>query len=60
MDYILARTIGTVVMFAVFVAIAVWAFSNSQKRRFNEDALIPFREGDEFGQKSSEPNGRKP
>lgn len=49
MDFILLRTISTVVLFLVFLAIAWWAYGAAQKQRFSEDAEIPFREGDEFG-----------
>jgi cytochrome c oxidase cbb3-type subunit 4 len=44
MDWIVLRTLGTVVSFSVFVGIVVWAYARNQSERFNQDALIPFQE----------------
>jgi cbb3-type cytochrome oxidase subunit 3 len=37
-------SIVTVIAFATFIAIIVWAWSGSRKARFEEDALLPFDE----------------
>lgn len=34
--------IGTVLAFAAFIAICLWAYSPKQKKRFEEAALLPF------------------
>ncbi len=60
MDFVLVRTVSTVVMFVVFIGIAGWAFGRGQKKRFDEDAEIPFREGDEFGPDRPTIKGRQP
>ena len=45
MDIETARILVTVVSFAVFVGIALWAYGSG--RRFDEAARLPFAEGDE-------------
>lgn len=45
MDINLLRSIVTVVLLLIFIGIVWWAFSRRNKRRFEEDALLPF-EGD--------------
>ncbi len=44
MDIIVARSIFTVVCLCVFVGIAVWAFSRSNKAQFEEAARLPLSE----------------
>ena len=34
----------TVVLFAVFIGIVIWAWSGKSKRRFNEASQLPFKE----------------
>ncbi len=34
--------IGTVLAFAAFIAICLWAYNPSQKKRFDEAAHLPF------------------
>ena len=36
------RPLFTVVMFAMFIAIVWWAYSNKRKQAFDEAALLPF------------------
>ena len=44
MDINLLRSIVTVVAFAVFIGIVVWAWSSRNKTRFEEAARLPFEE----------------
>ena len=53
MDYITWRSIYTVLVFVVFVAIIWWAYSKSSKRRFDEAANSIFEE-DELEQKAND------
>jgi len=41
------RSILTVALFVLFVAICIWAWSKDRKKEFNDAANIPF-EGDEI------------
>lgn len=52
MDYITWRSIYTVLVFVVFVAIIWWAYSKSTKKRFDEAANSIFEE-DELEQKAN-------
>ena len=52
MDYITWRSIYTVLVFVVFVAIICWAYSKSTKKRFDEAANSIFEE-DELEQKAN-------
>lgn len=47
MDVNTLRSIVTVVAFAVFVAIVLWAYSERSKAAFDEAARLPFDEGDD-------------
>ena len=38
------RSWYTVVLFAVFIGIVIWAWSGKSKRRFNEASQLPFNE----------------
>ncbi|WP_411358449.1 cbb3-type cytochrome oxidase subunit 3 [Pseudidiomarina salilacus] len=53
MDYITWRSIYTVLVFVVFVAIIWWAYSKSSKKRFDEAANSIFEE-DELEQKAND------
>lgn len=46
MDMIDIRSWYTVVMFAVFIGIVLWAWSGKTKRRFNEAEQLPFNESE--------------
>jgi cytochrome c oxidase cbb3-type subunit 4 len=48
-DINILRSILTIVIFAAFVAICVWAWSKKRKTEFDEAANLPF-EGDEAEQ----------
>lgn len=36
------RSLFTVVMFAMFIGIVLWAYSGKRKQAFDEAALLPF------------------
>lgn len=38
------RGFYTIIVFAVFIGIVLWAWSGKSKRRFNEAAQLPFNE----------------
>jgi cytochrome c oxidase cbb3-type subunit 4 len=38
------RSWHTVVLFAAFIGIVIWAWSSKSKKRFNEAAQLPFNE----------------
>ncbi len=40
------RALFTVVMFAMFIAIVWWAYSDKRKQSFDEAALLPFTDDD--------------
>jgi cytochrome c oxidase cbb3-type subunit IV len=44
MDFVSLRIVWTVLSFAVFVAILVWAYSGRARRGFEEAARLPFDE----------------
>jgi cytochrome c oxidase cbb3-type subunit 4 len=44
MDITTLRSIMTVVAFATFVGIVLWAYSGRAKRGFDEAAALPFAE----------------
>ena len=44
MDLNEIRSWYTVVLFAVFIGIVLWAWSGKSKRRFNEASQLPFNE----------------
>ncbi len=44
MDINLLRSIVTVLAFALFIGIVVWAWSSRNKTRFEEAAQLPFEE----------------
>lgn len=50
MSYPIDSIIYLFVLIAAFVAIVVWAFGSKRKRRFEEDARIPFEEGEHRSQ----------
>ena len=47
LDVNILRSIVTVLSLAAFLGIVWWAFSRRNKKRFEQDALLPF-EGDEL------------
>lgn len=44
MDLNEIRSWYTVVLFAVFIGIVIWAWSGKSKRRFHDAAQLPFNE----------------
>ena len=38
------RSWHTVILFAVFIGIVIWAWSGKSKKRFNEASQLPFNE----------------
>ena len=44
MDLNEIRSWYTVILFAVFIGIVIWAWSGKSKRRFNEASQLPFNE----------------
>ena len=44
MDINLMRSVVTVLAFALFIGIVVWAWSSRNKTRFEEAAQLPFEE----------------
>ena len=42
MDIHLLRSLFTVLLFAVFIGIVLWAWSGRNRPRFDEAALLPF------------------
>jgi len=47
----------TVILFAVFIGIVIWAWSSKSQRRFQEAANLPFQETDTPpGNKNSDKN----
>ncbi|MVT38435.1 CcoQ/FixQ family Cbb3-type cytochrome c oxidase assembly chaperone [Acidovorax citrulli] len=58
MDITTVRIIATLVSFALFLGILVWAFSRGNRSRFEEAAQLPFAEQDappELFQEREEP-----
>lgn len=49
MDIDNVRSLMTALGFGCFVAIALWAYSRSAKKGFDEAAMLPFQEDDEVG-----------
>jgi cytochrome c oxidase cbb3-type subunit 4 len=46
LDPALVQTVWTVGAFAVFVGIAIWAWSRRARRRFDEAERLPFADDD--------------
>jgi cytochrome c oxidase cbb3-type subunit 4 len=44
MDAEVIRGIGTLVLMLAFLALCWWAYSPANRRRFEEDARLPFRD----------------
>lgn len=53
MDMGTLRGVGTLFLMGAFVALCVWAFLPSNKRRFDEDARLPF-----LDEEDERPGGR--
>ena len=47
MDINTLRSIVTVVAFALFIGIVLWAYSSRNKTPFEQAAMLPFEEGDD-------------
>jgi cytochrome c oxidase cbb3-type subunit 4 len=47
MDINILRSIVTVVAFAAFMGIVLWAYSDRRKEAFDQAARLPFEEEDE-------------
>lgn len=47
MSYPIDSILYLFVVIAAFAAIVVWAYGSKRKRRFENDARIPFEEGEE-------------
>jgi cytochrome c oxidase cbb3-type subunit 4 len=52
MDINLLRSLVTVAALAAFAGIVWWAYAPSHKERFERDALLPFGDGEEEGERS--------
>ena len=52
MDMITFRSLFTVVLFAVFIGIVLWAWSSRRRKAFNEAANLPFAD-EETSRKSA-------
>jgi cytochrome c oxidase cbb3-type subunit 4 len=59
MDIMDMRVVITLLSFACFIGIVVWAFSGRQKSRFDEAANLPFAD-DEMQQRTIERAGLAP
>jgi cytochrome c oxidase cbb3-type subunit 4 len=46
-DFVTLSSIMTVVAFATFVGIAIWAWSGGARRAFEQAAQLPFAEDDD-------------
>jgi len=46
MNYVLFHSIWTVVMFALFIGIIVWAWSAKRKKQFDDAARLPLEDDD--------------
>ena len=49
MDINMLRGLGTVFALIAFVAVCIWAYSKSNKQRFDEAAQLPFADDDNEG-----------
>jgi cytochrome c oxidase cbb3-type subunit IV len=49
--------IATAILFVSFIALCVWAFSPSQKRRWKESAELPFLGDDDARPSAPPPTG---
>ena len=47
MDFVTLSSIMTVVAFATFVGIVLWAYSGKARRGFDEAARLPFAEDEQ-------------
>lgn len=48
MDINVIRGLGTVFALFAFLGIVAWAYSSRHKNRFEDDAMIPFKEDDDI------------
>lgn len=54
MDFVTLSSIMTVVAFATFVGIVLWAYSGKARRSFDEAARLPFDEDEGAGESGRE------
>ncbi len=47
MDINAFRGLITIVTMATFLGICAWAYASRNRRRFEEDALLPFADGED-------------
>jgi cytochrome c oxidase cbb3-type subunit 4 len=53
-DFVTLSSIMTVVAFATFVGIVLWAYSGKARRSFDEAARLPFDEDEGAGESRGE------
>jgi len=46
MDIVTLRSIFTVLVFAAFIGVVIWAYSGKRKQAFDEAARLPFAQDD--------------
>ncbi|GAB2459111.1 MAG: cbb3-type cytochrome oxidase subunit 3 [Comamonas sp.] len=46
MDITTMRIVATLASFACFLGIAAWAYAGRNRARFEQDALLPFQDGE--------------
>lgn len=54
MDLEVIRGLGTLVLMVSFLALCAWAYRPANRKRFEQDALLPFRD-DAGGQPGGDP-----
>ena len=54
MDFVTLSSIMTVVAFATFIGIVLWAYSGKARRSFDEAARLPFAEDEGAGESRTE------
>ncbi|KAF1065438.1 MAG: hypothetical protein GAK45_02154 [Pseudomonas citronellolis] len=42
MDIGTIRGLGTIVVMVAFIGVLIWAYGGNRKKRFDEDAMLPF------------------
>jgi cytochrome c oxidase cbb3-type subunit 4 len=53
-DFVTLSSIMTVVAFATFIGIVLWAYSGKARRSFDEAARLPFAEDEGAGESRTE------
>ncbi|GMG86802.1 cbb3-type cytochrome oxidase subunit 3 [Biformimicrobium ophioploci] len=59
MDKGTLHSIALVLMTLAFLGVCWWAFSPSRKKRFEEDAKLPFADDEELGKSAQERGGEE-